>query len=1119
MRTYQTATSTNEKPPFASDPFLKFLESIACQHIHIFPKSGNAGDGFISYATYELFKRYGIAFTTHKQGDTVEGETVLIGGGGNLIEGRYDDVAELIRRHATNNRVVLLPHTIVGFADVLAETHKNLTVFCREPVSYRLALLNGANEDQTFLSHDVVFFLEDEHFREFFQRGRGILRALRQDGETAGSVPLSPENIDISLSWNGDIWTSAEFSKHSTKSMAAFIATHAVVQTDRLHVSILSAFLRKRVYLLPNAYYKNRAIYEHSMLPRFADVEFINTLSTIGEVLPDVSNSAQLQQAEQLSQTLEAVTREVTLREKAEHSLALLKQEWREHLRVAQESREAMVNQHVLDCGGLRMELDRICRELDTARHQRKLMNHQLDEAHQDAALSARQSEMLLRDLETVLGSTSWRILRPIRAIGARIPESIRALLRRTLIPRVKTLASPSVPVEDLPLPSSDEQIVQQANIEPASKLKVVWIGGEPNTPGYRYRVLYWADAARTVGCSVSHYGIDEFDSYIETVASANIVILWRAAWDDRVEAIASTVRENRAKLIFDVDDLMIDLRIVDVEFIDGIRSQSLTTLQVREHFARMHRTMMAADLCLATTKELASHYRVMQKPALVMPNGFSLCTFRTSRLAARSVKLTQPDGLFRIGYASGSRTHQKDFSICAPAVASLLREQAHARLVLFRDKSGTTTLDLHEFPELCDVMGQIEWREMVPLPDLPKELARFDVNLAPLEIGNFFCEAKSELKYFEAALVEVPTIASPTGPYRRIIEHGVTGFLAHDEADWRAALATLVSMPVRRRQTARNALRDVLWKFGPDRRVDLMASMLDMAVGGRSAARAFAYEISKRAPNPARLHIPESEVIFEHDRLVQSDVTVIVPLYNYEQYVEEALNSVATQTLDDIDLIIVDDASTDASLTVATEWVKSNKDRFNRLFVLRNRKNSKLGPTRNVGFDAAETPYVLTLDADNKLYPHCAEQCLDVIKRTGAAYIYPKICAFGDADYVMGESPYDPVRFIGGNYIDAMALISKGVWSGVGGYESVPYGWEDYEFWCKIAELGLIGVSAGEKILAGYRVHKSSMLHQHTNVESNREVTSAYLHNCHPWLEIAKDDIGNALQKRKSKE
>ena len=71
--------------------------------------------------------------------------------------------------------------------------------------------------------------------------------------------------------------------------------------------------------------------------------------------------------------------------------------------------------------------------------------------------------------------------------------------------------------------------------------------------------------------------------------------------------------------------------------------------------------------------------------------------------------------------------------------------------------------LDLDEFPELTGKRDRIETRPLVPHRELLNEYARLDVNLAPLECGNLrfpFCEGKSELKYFEAALVKVPTVA-----------------------------------------------------------------------------------------------------------------------------------------------------------------------------------------------------------------------------------------------------------------------------------------------------------------------------------------------------------------------
>ena len=71
--------------------------------------------------------------------------------------------------------------------------------------------------------------------------------------------------------------------------------------------------------------------------------------------------------------------------------------------------------------------------------------------------------------------------------------------------------------------------------------------------------------------------------------------------------------------------------------------------------------------------------------------------------------------------------------------------------------------------------------------------IARFDINLAPLEVGNIFCESKSELKFYEAALVDRPTVASPTEPYRNAIVHGQTGFLATTEDEWYEAVTALV--------------------------------------------------------------------------------------------------------------------------------------------------------------------------------------------------------------------------------------------------------------------------------------------------------------------------------------
>jgi GT2 family glycosyltransferase len=514
----------------------------------------------------------------------------------------------------------------------------------------------------------------------------------------------------------------------------------------------------------------------------------------------------------------------------------------------------------------------------------------------------------------------------------------------------------------------------------------------------------------------------------------------------------------------------------------------------------------LLSDAVLVTTPELGLFAQALQRPVHVVPNGFDAATVRRSRLALRHRAMAPADGLLRIGYAGGSRTHQRDFGLVAGPLARILAAHPHCRLVLFRSaRHDRPLIDLHEYPALAQHADQIEWRGMVDLAALPDELARFDINLAPVEVGNVFCEAKSELKFFEAALVGVPTIASPTGPFRRAIRDGETGVLADGAAAWNAALDRLVlDLPLRRR-LAQAAYHDALRLFGPERRGEALAGVLAQVAGGGEAARAFELGIRRAmAPPPALPHIPVHQVVHSADQGGEAEVSVIIPLYNYADFVGEALDSVWHQDVGPLDLIVIDDRSTDRSLAVVQDWVARNGARFNRVVILQNLVNSGLGLTRNAGFAVAETPFVLPLDADNRILPHCLGACLAAVQAAGAAYAYPSIRQFGDVEQVVGAEAYWPARLAGGNFIDAMALVSKAAWASVGGYDHVRFGWEDYDFWCRLAEHGFWGVPMRE-ILAEYRVHGGSMLRRTTDVKANKLELTADLERRHPWVTVAR--------------
>lgn len=642
---------------------------------------------------------------------------------------------------------------------------------------------------------------------------------------------------------------------------------------------------------------------------------------------------------------------------------------------------------------------------------------------------------------------------------------------------------------------------------------RVVLVSGEPHTPGHQYRVVRVAEAIDRFGGRATVLDVDAAaGDRVGELIDADVVILWRTMWSPEVRTVVRRSWQAGARVVFDVDDLMVDPDMATLATIDGIRSQGLTEEAVREMYSLVRRCAETADACICTTSELAAPLRRIGKVTHVVPNGFDDDTFIRSRLAVRLRAAGVDDGLCRIGYASGSRTHQRDFAVLAEPLAEVMRSHPHTRLVLFRG-----AFDLDEFPMFDDLRDQVEWRDIVPLAELPNELARLEVNVAPLEVGNPFCEAKSDLKYFEAALVDVPTVASPTGPFRRSMQHGVTGFLADTADEWRSTLEKLVVDPDLRRSVGRAARDAVLFTHGPERRAQRVKAVLDQVIDtGANAADAFAVEAARgRRPLADPPPLAPVRTVFEHDRLRPSRVTVVVPVYNYAGTVVEALDSVKAQTLEDLDLIVVEDDSPDDSLAVVTAWAEQNADRFNRLLVLSHVDNAGLACTRNRGFEAADTPYVLPLDADNVLLPDCTARLLDSLHASGAAFAFPHIRQFGpdveleEVELVMGHTEYTPGRLLAMNYIDAMALVRKSAWQAAGGYRLGLLGWEDYEIWCSFAELGLYGLRVPDT-LALYRVHDQSMLSTVTHTGDRLDRAREAITDLHPWLEVDTSEAGD---------
>ncbi len=296
------------------------------QPVLFIPNSGNAGDALIGHATFQLFDRLGLDYECliNYQRFDPSGRVVVCAGGGNLVP-LYHGTRDILHwAGGRARRVILLPHTIRGNDELLAELGPEVDLICREMVSYR-HVSNAVRTAHCHLADDMALSLDVQKtlsngpasssqlslyarklgYKLFkpsliktipspwkIRRGErlmasrraalapggapaGILHAFRTDVEKT-AVPLPADNLDLAN----------EFS-HGTKSphachtgsfhMLRYLDTFEEVHSNRLHVSIGAALLGKHVKFWPNSYWKNQAVYEFSMRERFPNVEWVET--------------------------------------------------------------------------------------------------------------------------------------------------------------------------------------------------------------------------------------------------------------------------------------------------------------------------------------------------------------------------------------------------------------------------------------------------------------------------------------------------------------------------------------------------------------------------------------------------------------------------------------------------------------------------------------------------------------------------------------------------------------------------------------------------------------------------------------------------------------------------
>jgi glycosyltransferase involved in cell wall biosynthesis len=155
-------------------------------------------------------------------------------------------------------------------------------------------------------------------------------------------------------------------------------------------------------------------------------------------------------------------------------------------------------------------------------------------------------------------------------------------------------------------------------------------------------------------------------------------------------------------------------------------------------------------------------------------------------------------------------------------------------------------------------------------------------------------------------------------------------------------------------------------------------------------------------------------------DNKEQSDslVTVVIPCYNYAQYVGEAIDSVFSQSYKHIELIVINDGSTDLSL----DKLKEKQQRYN--FTLINQKNHGITYTRNKGVEKASGDYILQLDADDTIPVNYIETVLKEVLKKNADIGYTPAVNLETGKIVINAPEFSLERLKIHNFIHSSSLV-----------------------------------------------------------------------------------------------
>lgn len=302
----------------------------------------------------------------------------------------------------------------------------------------------------------------------------------------------------------------------------------------------------------------------------------------------------------------------------------------------------------------------------------------------------------------------------------------------------------------------------------------------------------------------------------VDSLTNFDLLYIHRSNTEGNILDLINQYHKLKKIVVYDIDDLIFDKN--QVNSIPFIKKGDKLAHQKFIDQANQHLTVMKmADLITTPTNFLSNYInKKIKTPSMVLRNHIDQNNLDKGVIILN--KKNNKDQIV-IGYFPGTKTHQKDFETIEKTIFNLLSKYLNLKLKIVGE------LSLENLPK--KIQKQVIKQKKVPYKKIMEIYKDIDINLAPLEMKNDFCEGKSELKYFFAGACGIPTIASATNAFKHAITNEENGYLCYKSNDWEKYILKLIKNKKKRYQIGKNAFNQVNQEYTPEHQAKQLDKIL----------------------------------------------------------------------------------------------------------------------------------------------------------------------------------------------------------------------------------------------------------------------------------------------------